>query len=283
MKAKIVELEKTLESRSLEVKDEINLRVRNLEEEIDEFGKIKFSLLSLFSFFRAKITLYKKKQLLQDLNLNWQKEHDKLLEKEKSELLITTNKYTYLKNNKTDEIKKRMKPLASKIDNIARIKSSPEYSGAIGELEVIRNLETLLDDYFLLNDVSLELDDYIRFDNSYLKSAQIDHLVVGPSGVYVIETKNWSAGFVQQKFSGGNFTPYDQIRRGNYLLYKYLNGSTKIKSIIAIQGARIPPSEEYTRVMRTNELSQHIRKGYKVLPPEDVNEIAELLIPLVNN
>lgn len=283
LESDIDNLKKELDSRSSEIKDKINLRISNLEEEIDNLGKIKFSFLSIFSFLKAKIDLRNRKKLLKNLNLNFQGVHDRLLEKEYSNLQAATNRYAYLKDNKTNEIEKRIKSLHNKIESIAKIKNSPEYHGAIGELAAIKNLDDLPDDYFLLNDVFLELSEYIRFDNSYLKSAQIDHVVIGPTGVYVIETKNWSAEFVQQNFSEGNFTPYDQVRRGNYLVYKYLNGSTKIKSIIAIHGARIPPSEEYARVMRSNELSHHILKGNNAFSPEGVNEIAELLIPLVNS
>ena len=85
------------------------------------------------------------------MNINTQKEHDRLLEKENSDLQTATNRCTYLKNNKIDEANKRMKSLHYKIENIARIKTSSEYSGAIGELEVIKNLKNLPDDYFLVS------------------------------------------------------------------------------------------------------------------------------------
>jgi len=88
---------------------------------------------------------------------------------------------------------------------------------------VIKNLENLPEDYFLLNDLFLELDEYITFHGTKLKSAQIDHLIVGPTGVYVIEAKNWSYEYVQKVFSENSYTPYDKIRRSSYLTYRYLN------------------------------------------------------------
>jgi D-mannonate dehydratase len=133
-----------LESRSLEIRDEIILKIENLEEEIDELEKTKFSLFSLFSFIRAKMALYNKKKVLQHLNMNTQKEIDKKLEKEKFDLQSSTNRYNFLKNNKTDEANKRMKPLPENIENIEKIKTSHDYSGAIGELHVIKNLKLYL-------------------------------------------------------------------------------------------------------------------------------------------
>ena len=54
-------------------------------------------------------------------------------------------------------------------------------SGSEGEKRVTRVLrESLNDDYFLINDLQL-------FDG---RKGNIDHVVVGPNGVFVIETKN---------------------------------------------------------------------------------------------
>ena len=181
----------------------------------------------------------------------------RLLKKEYSNLRNSNNRYTYLKSNKNDEIKYRVQPLCENLENLEKIKNSKEYKGAVGEQEVIKNLNDLPDSYFCFNNVFLELERYISFNNSKLKSAQIDHLVVGPTGVYVIETKNWSPEYVQKVFSENSYTPYDQIQRSSYLTYKYLNslkyGNTfqktyfnfskneiKVKSIIAINGADIP-------------------------------------------
>ena len=50
--------------------------------------------------------------------------------------------------------------------------------GAVGEALVARTLETLPNDFVVINDVTK------RFSN-------IDHVVIGPTGVYVIDTKNW--------------------------------------------------------------------------------------------
>ncbi|MCM1988048.1 nuclease-related domain-containing protein [Methanococcoides seepicolus] len=51
----------------------------------------------------------------------------------------------------------------------------------------------------------------------------MDHLVVDPTGVFVIETKNWSNRYTQYVFNDGSYTPYDQIQRSGYLVYRYLN------------------------------------------------------------
>ncbi len=56
-------------------------------------------------------------------------------------------------------------------------------AGLRGESKVARELARGLDnDHYVFNDLSLR---------SGFRRAQIDHVVVGPGGVFVIETKNW--------------------------------------------------------------------------------------------
>jgi hypothetical protein len=52
--------------------------------------------------------------------------------------------------------------------------------GALGEYEVGAELERLPDDYLVFNDINTE-----EFGN-------FDHIVVGPKGIFAVETKNWT-------------------------------------------------------------------------------------------
>ena len=52
--------------------------------------------------------------------------------------------------------------------------------GALGEYELGVELERLPDDYFVFNDINTE-----EFGN-------FDHIVIGPKGIFAIETKNWT-------------------------------------------------------------------------------------------
>ncbi|MBK7290418.1 MAG: NERD domain-containing protein [Chitinophagaceae bacterium] len=66
--------------------------------------------------------------------------------------------------------------------------------GALGEHKVVKELENLSDENILINDFALTFHPaiYNRQENDYIKSIQIDHLLVTPSGIFIIETKNWS-------------------------------------------------------------------------------------------
>jgi hypothetical protein len=90
-------------------------------------------------------------------------------------------------------------------------------------------------------------------------SAQIDHVVLTPAGVFVIETKYWSPRFVE---SGDFFDPFEQISRASYLCYDLLRerfGKTRVRSIIACFG-KLPevPRDSYIKVVRPESLPSFI-------------------------
>jgi len=67
--------------------------------------------------------------------------------------------------------------------NENRVEESRVEAGQKGEADVIVLLNEALDNsHYILNDFIVKLSG---------KSAQIDHLVVSPKGIFVIETKNW--------------------------------------------------------------------------------------------
>jgi len=75
--------------------------------------------------------------------------------------------------------------------------NSTELAGAEAELAVIDRLRMLPSSTVVFNDVQLQATRYIHFDGTALLSAQIDHVVLTPAGVFVIETKRWSHRFVE--------------------------------------------------------------------------------------
>ena len=77
----------------------------------------------------------------------------------------------------------------------------PWRKGLIGEESVSQSLNRLSDEYYIINDITIKDKD----------KSQIDHVVVGPTGVFAIETKSM----------GGNLRPHPE---------GWLQGRTKIRS-----------------------------------------------------
>jgi hypothetical protein len=145
------------------------------------------------------------------------------------------------------------------IVHIRSLLKSAELAGAEAELAVIDRLRTLPSSAVVFNDVRLNATRYIRFNGIALMSAQIDHVVLTPAGVFVIETKRWSHRFVE---SGDFYNPFDQVSRANYLCYDLLResfGKTRVRSIIACGGS-LPeaPRESYIKVVRPESLTSYI-------------------------
>ena len=61
--------------------------------------------------------------------------------------------------------------------------SQAEYRGRLGEQKVCSILKKLPAEYYLWNDIVLQCNGY---------SVQIDHIVISPYGIFVIETKNYT-------------------------------------------------------------------------------------------
>ena len=65
--------------------------------------------------------------------------------------------------------------------------------GAQGEEAVISALSRLSNEYHVLNDINLHFHRTIYWGkmNEPIKNCQIDHIVAGPTGIFLLETKNW--------------------------------------------------------------------------------------------
>lgn len=149
--------------------------------------------------------------------------------------------------------------LSGNINRLEKLLASGALAGARAELDVTAHLARLPAEYTVFNDIRLTADRYIHFNGAALQSAQIDHLVLAPAGVFVIETKRWSRHFVE---SGQYHDPFDQMQRSAYLCYDRLRtkfGKIRVRSVIACAG-RLPsaPEDSHVKVLPVAELVGYI-------------------------
>jgi len=104
-----------------------------------------------------------------------------------------------------------------------------------GEKQVAKHLNsTLNDDYYLINDL------YLREGGG-----DIDHVVLAPGGVFVLETKNWSGsitcnGDEWQRMGKRNFSasPSRQVKRNAAKIKRIIDNSPSLRSLaIWVEGA----------------------------------------------
>jgi len=81
-------------------------------------------------------------------------------------------------------------------------------------------------------------DDYILINDLYLHNGDIDHIVLGPSGIFVLETKNWNGditcnGDEWQRVGKRNFkgSPSRQVKRNAAKIKHIIDSSQAFRSL----------------------------------------------------
>lgn len=170
------------------------------------------------------------------------------------------------------------------IDSISNL-----VAGAIGENSVVKEIENLPNSFYLLNDFSVKFDPpiYNKNENDRIYSIQIDHLLVSQSGLFIIETKNWS----QHSINNIDLrSPVKQITRANYALFCMLNGNSNdkigvsghhwgsikipIRNIIVMTNAKPHEDFKHVKVLSLNDLNNYITYFDPIFSPAEVENIA---------
>lgn len=180
--------------------------------------------------------------------------------------------------------------LVKKVDRFEKIKKDSFYYGAKGEIEVLKRLSELGEDYKILCGLNIELDDWQNYYGEYnLKSSQMDLVVVSNKGVFVIEVKNWTDEYLD-KHNG--LYPHEQVDRAGHLLYKFIQSfiGNKIqlrknhlnKVLVSIKSnLRYDPNYWSVKVKNVSEINSYIKGKKDVLEDDEVNKIKNLLKPFV--
>lgn len=209
---------------------------------------------------------------------------------------VKNNRYQFINSNIDEAVKQSvLQPLSELERKKAVIDNLNSFIyGALGEQKVVKTLEILSDDFFLINDFSVSFSPaiYNRQENDYIKSVQIDHILVAPSGIFLIETKNWS----EKSLTNLSLrSPVQQIRRTSFVLFKLLNnemsnhrlrldrhhwGDRKISIRNLIVMTNTKPQEEfqYIKVLTLNELLGYINYFKPTFTINETQKIAEFLL-----
>jgi tetratricopeptide (TPR) repeat protein len=161
--------------------------------------------------------------------------------------------------------------------------NKPFLIGAQGEELVIGHLSQLPNEYHVFNDVNLHFRPviYWKEKNDYIISSQIDHLVIGPTGVFLIETKNWKSSDIDVKSGDLVF----QVRRSSYALWRYLNQyyrrdpvPTRWNVIVSTQGYHSDQKlDKFIDVISPGQLSWYITQRKSILSSDGINRAVNII------
>lgn len=202
-----------------------------------------------------------------------------------------------LEENKDEIISERIFSKQKDLKYIKRVVDElyPVIAGAVGESLVEKELQKLSDDYILVNDFSLEFNPpiYNKRENDRIFSVQIDHLLISKSGIFVLETKNWSK---KSLIDLDLRSPVKQILRSSYALFVLLNSNRQVKNrrvrlkyhhwgekqipirnVIVMINQKPRENFKHVQVKRLDELIRYVEYFEPIMDNSEVNNIYEYL------
>ena len=164
-------------------------------------------------------------------------------------------------------IKKKLRKYKTK-------KARTLYYGALGELETLRKLTNLNNNYHVFCGVKIRFKNYIEYGGKKnLRSAQLDIAVAGPTGIYVIEVKNWSNEYIS---TYGGLSPHEQVDRAGEILSKRLN--LPVKRIVTSIRKNINQDDNFNvSVVNVENLLDFIGNSHPVLNPKELKKAVKIL------
>ena len=292
LNSEVLLLQNEISKDKSETRQRLKSEIDRCQQQFDEISEIEKSVIGEFTYsFKALfllIYIYYKKLFLNLIVYFsvWSKV--KALKKKNIRL-------DYLNTNFEEEVKRSSRQALYELDRKKVVIDGMNsfIYGAIGEQKVVKELEQLSDEYILINDFTFSFNKpiYSRRDKLSIKSIQIDHLLISPSGIFLIETKNWSKDSLQNLSLR---SPVAQIKRTNFALFMILSGYTKsnldkhhwgerkipIRNLIVIINRKPNEEFEYVKILTLNELVGYVEFFKPSLSNAETQNLADYLISI---
>ncbi len=282
-------IQSSIETLATETRTQIESQIALLQQKRTSLKKERYPfLLRPYKYIQLTFLKYKTHRTLKNKEININKsviEESRILNTKQARLGFITD-------NISEAIKLSCKLELSELVHCKNVinDAMPMIQGAIGELKVIHELEKLNDSYTLFNDYKCTFHPpiYYREENDHIMSIQADHIIIAQSGIFLIETKNWS---VESMSNPSLRSPVKQIRRTGYALFCILNNSrtfswlshewgnvkVPVRNIIVFINNK--PSEEfqYVKTLHLKELQGYITSFKPIFTPEQADSITSYL------
>ena len=296
LRQEVVDLESRYKKLSLKRDQKIQERETLLQNELEELKGIlarnekRNMLMRSFFFFRKK-RLTKRKKILEN---SFEEELRKPFRKGLAKISSMKSEIEDRKNNTEKWIERYSAGDIEKQKEILSVFRKHKYLfyGAEGEERVARELSKLPDT--VINDYRLKFSQpmYDRNNDDRIYSIQIDHVVVGPTGLYLVETKNWSKDSMENVEL---FSPIKQLKRNSFAIFVLLNqaverrhidnfshhwGPPKIspKSILCLINHKPNQEFQYVKTLSDNQIAYYVKNQGQAFSQKEVKSLAENLL-----
>jgi hypothetical protein len=207
--------------------------------------------------------------------------------------IFIKRKLNYYTNNFEIVISEKSQPFINKIEYTISVLNnlSPLIYGCVGEIKAINLFKNLPEQYYVINDFRERFNPpiYNRNENDKIFSIQLDHIIIGPTGVYLIETKYWNQKSIE---NNQLFSPVKQLKRGSYALFIIINDCVKNKklfsnnwgtikisvfSILLMMNAITNEQFQYVKVLNESNLVNYIIKRPIIFNEDQIKYIVNQL------
>ncbi|MBL7766835.1 MAG: NERD domain-containing protein [Chitinophagaceae bacterium] len=286
----IEQLQVSIEKGKEEIEQRLHAELNQLKQELSDLKFKSSSILETWMKYFKKIWM---KSRIWRLEKNFNANVEYFIQAQRNALSEKSQRYQYITAYFSDAVKQsgsmELKELERRKSIIDELNST--ILGAIGEQKVAKELEHLSDDYHLINDFTCTFNPpiYKRQTEEYITSIQIDHILVSPAGIFMIETKNWS----EQSLNNLSLrSPVEQIQRSSYALYKILNtdvinslnkhhwGERKIpiRNLIVLINQKPNEEFQYVKILTLKELRNYVAFFKPVFSNDETALIAKYLL-----
>ena len=294
--AEMMELERVIKNARVRFENDFLTEIEDTRQRI-----VGLSHPTGLNFVKRFINSRKRRRYekrLQHLELNLNLNVDNAVSELVGQHLDKTNRYNYISSQFGEAVKESCSAEIRELERKQRVIDEVNNSiyGALGEHKVVKELENLSDEHILINDFNLMFHPALfhRQENEYVKSIQIDHLLITPSGIFLIETKNWSESSVARLDLR---SPIHQVKRTNFALFKVLTeaisggrikigphhwGDRKIpiRNLIVLTNSKPTEEFQYVKVLTVSELLGYIRYFKPIFSSDETRAIARYLLNL---
>ena len=299
----LLKYEDELKEKIINIPTEYDARVKQRENSLGAEKNRIDSLINLYSIatnnvflrlfnFYKRYTLNKRKNIL---FTQFEEEVRRLLKNMNRLVSSTKQDLQYTEEFFDTILEDRSRSNSTHLFTAKRIIDENNFTllGAIGEQKALDELKRLPDTYIIINDFRYEFKSALHKKNTdeWIRSIQADHLVIGPSGVFVVETKNWSNNSIQ---SSDLYSPVQQVQRTSYAVFMLLNRivanglsllnhhwgaiQVPVKNIILMVNKKPSQEFQHVKILTLNEICKYIRYFKPIFDHDEVHEIANILL-----
>ena len=243
-----------------------------------------------FEFLVQKYKRWRDKKRFQLLEKQFNKEVDLPFKKLSIQILELKKNIDHLSGRITEEVLQRLQPQIAEMEKTDKALDQVRnwIIGARGEKGVVLALSKLPDSFVVINDVVLRLSPPMKSPKGRRFQCQADHVVIGPAGVFNIETKYWSQKSIE---SLDLRSPVEQVKFTGKALWRDLNRaisnrqikvnghhwgdvSIQVRNILAMAGAMPKTDFQYVKMMPVDRLKGYLEYFEPVLTNQEVESIA---------